>query len=91
MGVIWNEYRSKESNSNKVLQWALFKKQDLRLGSLEFMNFLKSPKDFKRDFERKLSTFEFWLALAWLGAKCRGKTFSLLFSILHCTVTVQYC
>ena len=52
MGVIWNEYRSKESNSNKVLQWALFKKQDLRLGSLEFMNFLKSPKDFKRDFKK---------------------------------------
>ena len=52
MGVIWNEYRSKESRSSKVLQWALFKKQDLRLGSLEFMNFLKSPKDFKRDFKK---------------------------------------
>ena len=31
VGVIWNEYRSKESRSSKGLQWALFKKQDLTL------------------------------------------------------------
>ena len=40
-----------------------------------------SPKDFKKDFKRivtiwleVVTTFEFWLELAWLGAKCKGKT-----------------
>ena len=70
VGVIWNEYRSKESNSNKVLQWALFKKQDLRLGSLEFMNFLKSPKDFKRDF-KKIVTIQLEVVNIWILA-CAG-------------------
>ena len=40
-----------------------------------------------------LSTFEFWLELAWLGAKCKGKTLLVIeiFFTQQCTVTVQYC
>ena len=38
-----------------------------------------------------VSTFEFWLELAWLGAKCKGKTLLVIeiFFALHrdCTVT----
>ena len=38
-----------------------------------------------------LSTLEFWLELAWLGAKCKGKTILVIeiFFALHrdCTVT----
>ena len=43
VGVIWNEYRSKESHSSKVLQWALLETGSeiwVGLGSLELMNFL---------------------------------------------------
>ena len=42
----------------------------------------------------KLSKLDFWLKLAWLGAKCKGKTLLIIefFFTLHsyCTVTVQY-
>ena len=41
-----------------------------------------------------MSTFEFWLELAWRGANCKGKTLLVneIFFTLHryCTVTVQY-
>jgi hypothetical protein len=41
-----------------------------------------------------LSTFEFWLELAWLGAKCKVKTLLVIeiFFTLHryCTIIVQY-
>ena len=40
------------------------------------------------------STFELWLELAWLGAKCKGKkllVIEIFFTLhRHCTVTVQY-
>ena len=43
---------------------------------------------------KKLSTIEFWLELAWLGAKCKGKTLLVIeiFFTLHryCTATVWY-
>ena len=37
--------------------------------------------------------FEFWLELAWLGAKCKGKTLLVIeiFFTFFNTVTVQYC
>ena len=42
----------------------------------------------------KMSTFEFWLELAWLGTKCIGKTLliiEILFTLhRYCTVKVQY-
>ena len=28
----------------------------------------------RNQFDKQLSTFEFWLEVAWLGAKCKGKT-----------------
>ena len=41
---------------------------------------------------RVLSTFEFWLELAWVGAKCKGKTLLVIEIIftLHRYCTVQY-
>ena len=42
----------------------------------------------------QLSTVEFWLQLAWLGAKCKGKTLLVIeiFFALHrdCTVSAYY-
>ena len=45
-----------------------------------FTLFIKDDSDqlgFKEStsqYSQKLSTFELWLELAWLGAKCKGKT-----------------
>ena len=43
------------------------------------------------DFTMQLSTFELWLELAWLWAKCKGKTLLVIeiFFTLHryCTIT----
>jgi hypothetical protein len=45
----------------------------------------------KNIVSRKLSTFEFWLELAWLGAEHKGKTLlviEILFALHRdCTVT----
>ena len=51
-------------------------------------------KESTSQYSYKLSTFELWLELAWLGAKCNGKTLQVIefFFTLHsyCTVIVQY-
>ena len=45
----------------------------------------------RNQYYKQLSTFEFWLEVAWLGAKCKGKTLLVIeiFFDLHrdCTVT----
>ena len=41
-----------------------------------------------------MSTFEYWLELAWQGSKCKGKTLLVIENFFtlyrYCTVTVQY-